>query len=131
MAYQVLIEQGYDRNDVFIFDSEGGTPFFSKYRRDHACIAVASVRLSRARRRATRFTLGLRDGTRAPVAADEESKGEAQRLGVSTIVLNPGEEAQDEFVTWLEAVPVGVGIAFFDQCYFGQIRAQSFATGSR
>ncbi|MCB9654697.1 MAG: hypothetical protein H6729_11265 [Deltaproteobacteria bacterium] len=122
MAYQVLIEQGYDRNDVFIFDSEGGTPFFPNTDvTTRASLSLLFDYLARVVEPHDSLLVYV-TGHGRRVAADEESKGEAQRLGVSTIVLNPGEEvSQDEFVTWLEAVPVGVGIAFFDQCYFGQI----------
>ncbi|MBK8014955.1 MAG: hypothetical protein IPK13_26860 [Deltaproteobacteria bacterium] len=122
MAYQVLIEQGYDRDEVFIFDSEGGTPFFPNTDvTTRASLSLLFDYLARVvEPHDTLLVYVTGHGRR--VAADEESRGAAKRLGVSTVVLNPGEEvSQDEFVAWLEAVPVGVGIAFFDQCYFGQI----------
>lgn len=121
MAYQVLLEQGYARENIYIFDSEGNTPFFPVT--DVTTLAALEMMFDHftdiVEPHDTLFIYVTGHGRR--VTADQESGQESKTIGVSTLILNPGEEmAQDDFAVLLERVTPGVGIAFFDQCYWGQ-----------
>jgi hypothetical protein len=120
LAYQVLLEQGYARDHIYILDSEGETPFFPLTDvTTRTSIAMLFKHLSAiVEKHDTLFIYVTGHGRR--ITADEEADGEKRVLGVSTLVLNPGEElAQDEFSAMLEEVSPAAGIAFFDQCYWG------------
>jgi hypothetical protein len=121
MAYQVLLEQGYQRERIFIFDSEGGTPFFPVA--DVTTIAALDMMFDYLSKTVephdTLFVYVTGHGRR--ITADQDDNGDSKTIGVSTLILNPGEEvSQDEFTKFLERVTPAVGMAFFDQCYWGQ-----------
>jgi hypothetical protein len=116
----VLLEQGYLRSNIYILDSEGETPFFPL---TDVTTRASIARLFRHLARVvephdTLFVYVTGHGRR--ITADEETEGQVSTVGVSTLVLNPGEElSQDEFSAMLEGVSPEAGIAFFDQCYWG------------
>jgi hypothetical protein len=122
MAYQVLLEQGYSRDKIFVLDSEGATPFFPiTDLTTRASVIKLFEHLSKVvESHDTLFVYVTGHGRR--VAADRDDNGMRTTLGVSTLVLNPGEEmAQDEFTGMLENIYPQVGVVFFDNCYFGQV----------
>jgi hypothetical protein len=127
MAYQVLIEQGYLRDRVYILESEGDATYFPTT--DVASRASVARLFEHLRKivepQDTLLIYVTGHGRR--VTATAETNGEAKPLGVSTIVLNQNEELADwELGAMLEGIHPSVGIAFFDQCY-GAI----FATAMR
>lgn len=127
MAYQVLIEQGYSRDHVYILDSDGDTMFFPST--DVATRANVEALFAHLRKivepEDTLLIYVTGHGRR--VQATEEEHGLTQTLGVSTILLNKTEELADwEFARLLDGLEPAIGIAFFDQCY-GAV----FATTSR
>jgi hypothetical protein len=118
MAYQVLIEQGYKAEDIFILDSEGETPFFPV---TDVTTRASMHRLFSYLRRVvephdTLFIYVTGHGRR--VTADKEDNGQKGTIGVSTILLNKSEEMSEwEFGTLLDGLFPETAIAFFDQCY--------------
>lgn len=122
LAYQVLLEQGYPRDHIYILDSEGETPFFPLTDvTTRESVTMLFEHLAKVvEPQDTVFVYVTGHGRR--ITAEEESDGEKKELGVSTLILNPGEElAQDEFAKLLEKIEPGAGIAFFDQCYWGPL----------
>ncbi len=122
LAYQVLLEQGYTRDHIYILDSEGETPFFPLT--DVTTLESVTMLFAHLAKvvelQDTVFVYVTGHGRR--ITADEESDGQTKEIGVSTLILNPGEElAQDDFSKLLEQVAPGAGIAFFDQCYWGPL----------
>lgn len=120
MAYQVLLEQGYRRENIYILDSEGENPFFPLTDvTTRASVELLFKHLAKiVEARDTLLVYVTGHGRK--ITADEEKAGSVGTLGVSTLVLNPGEElSQEEFSTLLEQVTPEAGIAFFDQCYWG------------
>lgn len=120
MAYQVLLEQGYRRENIYILDSEGDNPFFPLTDvTTRASIELLFRHLAKiVEPNDTLFIYVTGHGRR--ITADEEKEGKRSTLGVSTLVLNPGEElSQEEFSVLLEKIAPESGIAFFDQCYWG------------
>lgn len=125
MAYQVLLEQGYARENIFILDSEGQTPFFpfTELTTRQAVDLLFDHLAKVVEPEDTLLVYVTGHGRR--ITADEEDNGDKKTLGVSTLVLNPGEEmSQDEFIAELEKVQPEVGIVFFDQCYWGQTQSK-------
>lgn len=122
MAYQVLLEQGYQRDKIFILDSEGATPFFPLT--DVTTRASVRALFSYLAQvvEAEDSLLVYVTGHGRRIKAEEESNGSRRTLGVSTLMLNLAEEmTQDEFQGYLEAIQPEVGIVFFDQCYWGPL----------
>lgn len=120
MAYQILLEQGYRRDRIYILDSEGDTPFFPLTDiTTRAAIARLFEHLSKTiEPQDSLFVYVTGHGRR--ITADEDEAGTQSTLGVSTLVLNPGEELpQEEFFSMLESIKPEAGILFFDQCYWG------------
>jgi len=123
LAYQVLLEQGYKREDVFILDTEGETPLFPftdfttaaavRYLFEQLAIVIEP--------QDTLFVYLTGHGGR--VTADEETAADDQReIAVATVSLNIAEAMPvDEIVRLLSKITPGVGIVFFDQCYGGVI----------
>lgn len=127
LAYQVLIEQGYQREHIYILESEGDATYFPTT--DVASRATVARLFDHLRKvvepQDTLLIYVTGHGRR--VNATSETRGKTQALGVSTIVLNRDEELADwELGAMLEGIAPSVGIAFFDQCY-GAI----FATAMR
>lgn len=121
MAYQVLLEQGYQREHVYIFDSEGNTPFFPLTDvTTRASLDLLFDHLGKiVEPHDTLFIYVTGHGRR--ITAEQEESGDPKTIGVSTLILNQGEEvSQEDFARWMEQVQPGVGMAFFDQCYWGQ-----------
>lgn len=120
MAYQVLLEQGYEAENVFVFDSEGTTPFFPltdvttresiEMMFEHLANVVET--------QDTLLVYITGHGNR--ITAEQSENGETSEIGVSTLMLNPAEEVtQAEFVALIQPIQPEVGILFFDQCYWG------------
>lgn len=125
MAYQVLLEQGYDRDDVFVLDSEGTTPFFPLTDvTSRAAVELLFERLAKIVE--THDTLLIyMTGHGNRVTAEESDNGQERVIGVSTLMLNPAEEmTQSEIQMMLERIHPEVGIVFFDQCYWGALSSQ-------
>jgi hypothetical protein len=119
----VLLEQGYQRDKIYVLDSEGATPFFPLTDlTTRASVERLFAHLAKiVEPQDTLFVYVTGHGRR--ITADEIQSGERTTLGVSTLILNPGEElAQDEFARLLEQVVPQVGVVFFDNCYIGQIK---------
>lgn len=124
LAYQVLIEQGYARDHIYILDSEGETPFFpvTDTTTRQAVYLLFQHLAHVVEPEDTLFVYVTGHGRR--VTADEVAAGRNSVIGISTLVLNPGEElAQDELSRLLESVSPKAGIAFFDQCFWGQFQS--------
>lgn len=118
MAYQVLIEQGYTRDHIYILDSDGESDFFPQASRtSRASMYRLFGHLKRiVEPHDTLFIYVTGHGRR--VVAESEDNGRRSTLGVSTILLNRTEEMSDwEFGTLLDGLNPDAGIAFFDQCY--------------
>jgi hypothetical protein len=118
LAYQVLIEQGYRRENVYILESEGDATFFPTT--DVASRATVTRLFDHLRKIVeTQDTLLIYvTGHGRRVTATSESDGKAATVGVSTLVLNSREELADwELAAMLEGLEPAAGIAFFDQCY--------------
>jgi hypothetical protein len=118
MAYQILIEQGYSRDDVYILESEGDATFFPTT--DLATRATITRVFDHLRKvvepHDTLLIYVTGHGRR--ITATFEENGQATTLGVSTMVLNREEELADwELAAMLDGINPSVGIAFFDQCY--------------
>jgi hypothetical protein len=120
MAYQVLLEQGYKRENIYILDSEGENPFFPLTDvTTRASVDLLFKHLGMIVEPHDTVLIYV-TGHGRRITADEEKQGNKSTLGVSTLVLNPGEElSQDEFSELLEKLSPETGIAFFDQCYWG------------
>jgi hypothetical protein len=118
MAYQVLMEQGYKRENVFILDSEGESPFFPVTDvTTRASMQHLFAHLKRIVEPQDTLLLYV-TGHGRRVTADKEDNGQKGTIGVSTILLNKSEEMSDwEFSILLEGLNPETGIAFFDQCY--------------
>ncbi|MBK6683260.1 MAG: caspase family protein [Deltaproteobacteria bacterium] len=125
MAYQVLLEQGYQRENVYILDSEGQTPFFPFTElTTRAAVDLLFDHLAKVVEPEDTLLVYV-TGHGRRITAEEEENGDKKTLGVSTLVLNPSEEmSQDEFIAELEKVRPEVGIVFFDQCYWGQTQSK-------
>jgi hypothetical protein len=121
MAYQVLLEQGYKRDNIYILDSEGENPFFPLTEvTTRAAIDLLFKHLAQIVEKQDTLLIYV-TGHGRRITAEEEKEGSKSTLGVWTLVLNPGEELlQEEFSALLERVSPETGIAFFDQCYWGQ-----------
>lgn len=120
LAYQVLIEQGYSRDHIYILDSEGDTPFFPITDvTTRASVFMLFKHLGHViEPEDTLFIYVTGHGRR--ITADEVAAGKNGVIGVSTLVLNPGEElAQDEFSNLLEQIAPKAAIALFDQTFWG------------
>lgn len=118
MAYQVLIEQGYRRENVYILESEGDAAFFPTT--DVTSRATVTRLFDHLRKIVEKqdTLLIYVTGHGRRVTATSESDGKDQIVGVSTLVLNEREELADwELATMLEGLEPAAGIAFFDQCY--------------
>lgn len=130
MAYQVLVEQGYAREQIYILDSEGESLFFPS---TDVTTRDTVRRLFEHLRRIVEpedTLLIYVTGHGRRVTAEQESNGERSTLGVSTILLNAREELSEwELAAMLDGLSPKNGIAFFDQCY-GAIFATTLDTCS-
>lgn len=127
MAYQVLMEQGYQRDKVYVLDSEGRSDFVPVAEvTTRAALHLLFAHLKRVvEPHDTLFIYVTGHGRR--VTAEMDGEGERSKIGVSTVLLNPREEMSDwEFGELLDGIEPEAGIAFFDQCY-GEV----FATTTR
>lgn len=118
MAYQVLIEQGYKRDNVYILESDSDGTFFPTT--DVASRATVTRLFDHLRKIVEKqdTLLIYVTGHGRRVNATSEADGQAQTIGVSTIVLNETEELADwELAEMLQGLEPASGIAFFDQCY--------------
>ncbi len=125
MAYQVLLEQGYRAENMFVLDSEGTTPFFPLTDvTSRAAVELLFERLAKIiEPHDTLLIYVTGHGNR--VEAVETDNGQAGVIGVSTLMLNPSEEiTQGELQMMLERIRPEVGIVFFDQCYWGAFSGQ-------
>lgn len=111
LAYQILIEQGYDRKDIFILDSEGGNP------------AIYPITDSLTKR-----TLHIM----SEWLSENLSKSDTFFLYVTGhgeknfLPLNKGEKiSKQTFMSYFVTLNVKSGIIFFDQCYWGAPNIES------
>jgi hypothetical protein len=123
MAYQVLVEQGYRRDQIYILDngsepSGSETLFFPMTdRTTRATMHSLFDHLKRVVEPHDTLLIYV-TGHGRRVTAEAESNGERQKIGVSTLLLNKAEEMSEfEFSGLLDGIHPAVGIAFFDQCY--------------
>lgn len=130
LAYQVLLEQGYRRDRVYILDSEGDNPFFPvtdvttrasvALLFDHLAAAVGSEDTVLV------YVTGrglLRDPPEGQADAPAGAPLPPER---AALALNPGEELdQAELAAMLGRLEPRAGIAFFDQCYWAKLESPS------
>lgn len=108
LAYQVLIESGYRRQDVFILDANDGTPIFP----DAEVTSVDSVTM-------------LMDELGSIIEEHDTLlvyvTGHGRFIdGQPVIVLNPSETIKLREFTWmLSWVKPRSGVLFIDHCYAG------------
>lgn len=113
MSYQVLLEQGYNREDVFIFDSEGGdTPLFP-------------ITDQTTERTIQMLFLWLSDHVTENDSLFIYMTGHGTKttsIRQSAYVLNNGQILEKQtFIEMLETINPKVGIVFADFCYWGSI----------
>jgi hypothetical protein len=118
MAYQVLVEQGYTRDKIYILDSEGDSDFYpAAEKTSRAAMYRLFAHLKRIVEPHDTLLIYV-TGHGRRVVADSEDNGRQSTIGVSTILLNRSEEMSDwEFGTLLDGLNPEIGIGFFDQCY--------------
>ena len=113
LAYQVLIEQGYNRRDIFIFDSEGGNP------------AVFPITDSTNEK-----SILIMFGWLKTHVTENDSlliymTGHGNKVGnirKSAFALNKVENLTKEmFIEILSTINPRIGIVFTDFCYWGTI----------
>lgn len=118
MAYQVLLEQGYLRDAVYILDSEGETVLFPATdvttRRSVMRLFEHLARIVEPHDTLLVYVTG--HGRR--VSAARERGLARTTLGLSTLALNANEELADwELARLFERITPQVAIGLFDQCY--------------
>lgn len=118
LAYQVLLEQGYRRDRVYILDSEGDNPFFPATDiTTHQAVVRLLKHLAKVLGPEDSLLLFLTGHCRRVSAAENEGEA-AGTIEASAWVLNPGEEmSQEELMPLLEDIHPAAGIVFFDQCF--------------
>lgn len=113
LAYQILLEQGYYRKDIFIFDSEGGIPaiFPITDTTTHMTIRIMFQWLSdHVKQKDTLLIYMTGHGKKL---LDNNS---------SAYMLNQGQYITKEyFISLLQDIHPKVGIVFGDFCYWGPI----------
>ena len=131
MAYQVLLEQGYRRDDIFILSDEPEEPYYpntgpatlTNLRALLAKLAVAVEPEDEL------FVYVTGHGRR--IEATEVERGVEKTIGLSTIVMNKDEDLErDDFLAQLARIHPGNGTVFADLCYFGPFELTSWAHGT-
>lgn len=110
MAYQVLVEQGYRRENIYILDPQPESTYFPAT--DYTTREAVTMLFAHMRR------IVESQDTLLVYVTGHGRRIESEH--VSTLVLSKSEELRDvEFAALLEGLHPNVGIAFFDQCYGG------------
>lgn len=109
LAYQVLVELGLKRQDVFILDVASRLPYFPKTdTTSHAAVTTL---------------FGLLAAVIEPhdeLIVYVTGHGVLDEGGSPELMLNPAERMPaDEFLALLNTLDVSVGLLFVDQCYWG------------
>jgi len=108
LAYQVLIEEGYKRDNVFILDVNTGSPIFPKTETTSRLAVYEIMRF-------LRNVIEPHD-TLLVYVTGHGAKDELK----SNIMLNPSQKmGVPEFVALLRRVKPKAGMLFMDQCYAG------------
>ncbi|MCK6548657.1 hypothetical protein L6R52_22630 [Myxococcota bacterium] len=118
MAYQVLLEQGYHRDAIYILDSEGETVLFpsTDFTTRRSVLRLFEHLAAIVEAHDTLLVYVTGHGRR--VSAIREAGGARTTLGLSTLALNPREELGDwELARLFERLSPELAIGFFDQCY--------------
>jgi len=111
LAYQVLIEQGYDRQHIFILDSEGGTP---------AIYPISDT--------LTQESMGMMFNWLSKNLSQIDTilvyvTGHGNQ---KSLLLNRAEEmSKQNFLFYLSSIKIRTGIVIFDQCYWGAPKIKS------
>jgi len=111
LAYQVLIEQGYKRKDVFIFDSEGGSPaiFPITDATNAKTIKIMFEWLANNVTERDSLMIYMTGHGRKMIPSNE-----------SAYVLNKAENLlKKDFAKMISNIHPNVGIVFGDFCYWG------------
>ena len=113
LAYQVLLEQGYDRNDIFIFDSEGGDP------------AIFPITDSTTEKTIQIMFKWLADHVTYDDTLMIYMTGHGRKMipsGESAYVLNLAENLQKtRFMELIKGIRPHFGVIFGDFCYWGAV----------
>jgi hypothetical protein len=131
LAYQVLLEQGYRRENIFILDSNPPSPYYplaAPTTRENVRLAFET--LAKAVEPHDTFLI-YATGHGRRVEAVEIAGGKVRTLAVSTAVLNEAEDmAREELLELLATIAPASGFAFFDLCYWGPFEVESWKTGT-
>lgn len=105
LAYQVLLEQGYKRQDIFILDSEGGNP------------AIYPISDTLSRKSMDMMFTWLLDNLDDSDTLLVYVTGHGNKDSLS---LNKAEKiSKPYFMMLLNSLSIYSGIVIFDQCYWG------------
>lgn len=117
MSYQVLLEQGYERENIFIFDSSGGDPPIFPIT-DQTTSRTLQIMFTWLEHHITSNDTLLIYMT-----------GHGQKIGPikrSAYSLNKGEHLlKDDFIQMLKPINPKAAIVFGDFCYWGAIQGHS------
>jgi len=125
LAYQVLIEEGYDREEVFILDTEGETPVypFTEFTTLAALDLLFQYLANVVETHDTLLVYVTGHGMRyvpEGTAPDEEV------TVIVTLVLNRNYMMlSSSFAILLRRVHPGFGMVFFDQCFGGVFQQEA------
>ena len=109
LAYQVMIELGLKRKDIFILDVASELPYFPK-----------TDTTSRASMDMLFTSLARIIEPHDELIVYMTGHGVLDEDGQAALMLNPAERMPaDEFIMHLDSIDVSAGLLFVDQCYWG------------
>ena len=110
IAYQTLLEKGYKKENIFILDSDGLSPFFpSDGTTSKASVKLLFEKLAKI--------VEKEDGLFIYITGHGR-RVSASGIGVSTISLNAGEElSYSQLINMLDGISPKYGFIFIDNCY--------------
>ena len=118
LAYQVLLENGFQRENVYILDNKGDKTAFYPVDDIASKEAIGMLFGHLAKKVDSKdllFVYTTDHGRRKSI--NEEVNGETKRTKVSVLVLPYGDLLETEMVKYLSDVHPKVGVLVFDQCY--------------
>jgi hypothetical protein len=113
LAYQILIEQGYKRTNIFVFDSEGGNP------------AIFPITDTTTYKTMEIFYAWIAEQVTPQDTLLIYMTGHGNKLvrsNESAHALNKSEKlSKSQFITFIKKIQPKIGIVFGDFCYWGAI----------
>ena len=105
LAYQVLIEQGYERKNIFILDEDGGDP------------AIFPITDTLSTKSLSMVFDWLKKNLDSSDTLLIYTTGHSDR---ASLTLNKSERVpKSEFFSHIRDIDMKLGIVLFDQCYWG------------